>query len=980
MRRARYIHRLRHIILTAAVSAAVVVTVGGRRMRALWHSAWLWARDSHLFRQGTGRASTIHFYGARILLLALVPSIFLVRAAEGTDNHARSHLDLAGGGLMSRAQHQIHQWQAWVRSPEAMAKRRASRTAYRHQSASDARATDSRAFPGQIAAPGYRSLGESTAKGANRSASLLHLMGPTEAIVRNPGGHVSVAQSALPIEGRTPEGHMAPVDLTLAKRGNSFLERSALVPVSIPGSSAGAIDFARNHLGLRFGTGAPVNGEQTGGGSVLYPNVERDTDVSVRPAPLGAELSYMLRSPASPESQVLSLNLPSGWSLRAAEDHSGTIQVVSGAGRVVNAILPPIAADAQGQPVRARYKIENASQLVLDVPHRTRNYAYPIMVDPMTVDYQADGAYNWWTSSRDNGKFDGHSASGSGGYSMWKMHANTTYNQGESGVWMLPAPSGAYIYGLHESGVYHHPYKSAEFGGLWKPDLSGPDPAGSWSGDPGSGSGSGHFEPGSLSNSNWNYCVRPACAYGPGQGIATGNYAVFGLQAAQTGTQPSSPAYDYMTDATVYYADDVIPSVTNLSHSGYAPDTWVDDATDSVQATGMVNAGLGMYQLSLSGASAPSVTNNCLSPPAQQYVYSCTASVSGRLPYNTSALPEGKTRVAVTATNAGGNSASSGWNVDIDRSPPTLQLSGDAYDGRNLPQAGGETDYGSNQGDETLHVGAVDGSTTAPRSGVSSVEMTIDGVRVRPEDLASSACSSSGCPASLSHDFTIQTARLTTGDHMVNVIARDQLANSAITTGSSHSTVQTFVLHVDGQSGEPATPDTGDGQSPDQVGPPVGSADGASPLVSVLTVDQEARARAAIAQQSADPFSPLHAVLGTSTYSVSNIGPLTDGADPATGALVTVGASVELKLDTPHAVDALVPSYRPPWPGTTQVVPFTAHLVAPDTRDLQVDVTFGGTLQGDSVASIEPGFDSSETQFDPAPGQGPLPPELPPEG
>lgn len=751
--------------LTVIASVAVVQL----RLRSSKWAICRWTIRSVSTRRTARRwyGGTVATYGARVLLLALVPSALVARSAEGHKS-AAPRGDPAGGGFLGRAHQEAQQWQTWIRSPGAAAKRRASRSAYHRQTAAKAAATDDSAFSGMLTTPGYQSLGERTARRTQKSATILHQLGADEAIVKGPNGRASLARSALPIEGKAPDGHSAPVDLNLVAHDGSFAERSALVPVTIPRSSGGAIEFTHDHFGINFGSGAAVFGQRRSG-SVFYPNLERDTDVVLRPAPLGAEITYLLRSAVSPESQTLTFDLPSGWSLHDPGNHNGTVQVLSDTGKIVNEILPPLAADAQGRPVPVRYEIKNARQLILEVRHRTGDFAYPIMVDPVSVDYSADGPYNWWTATSDNiNKFSAYHASGSGGYSMWKMHASTSYSQDEYAAWELPAPSGAYIYALHESGVYHHPYKSAEFGGLWKPDNSGPDPAGTWSQtNVASGSGSGYFSNASLSNSDWWYCVRQGCAYGPSQNIPNGNHAEFGLLANSSGAQPSSNgAYDYVSDATVYYADNVTPSLSAPTHNGYQPGSWTQNATDTVSVTGSVASGLGMYQLSLSGASAPSVTVDCTNLKGAAQVYCSPKSLSGTFTYSTSSLPEGSNTVALTATNAGGNSTSQSWPVNIDRTPPVVSISGSAYDAQTQQ---------STSGSGSLTVSASDAAPDHATSGVVSISTYVDGQVVTGAPTASQACTQGGC--SLSANGQIDFDSLSPGGHTIEVRVLDAAGN-----------------------------------------------------------------------------------------------------------------------------------------------------------------------------------------------------------
>ena len=316
---------------------------------------------------------------------------------------------------------------------------------------------------------------------------------------------------------------------------------------------------------------------------MLYPNVaggSGDTDVVVRALPLGADVTYMLRSEASPESETMSFDLPSGWQLHDPGDGSGQIQIVSGSGKVMAVVFPAMAVDAQGQTVPTSYQVASADQLTLTVSHDGGDYAYPIMVDPaISPDYQTTSVYSDWehcsyvvsgsVKCNPSGSiFSPFDISDSG----WKFQASQYYAAGDYAEYVYTAPKNAYIFELVESGVTASHEHSAEYGGI-RNYSGGWSAGGSWENvtTNTSGSGSDYYDTGSPSGVEYKYCARPDGSGGclsqdPGNPIVTGsdhgNYAVFGLYAESNYTDDSNYASAALTDATVLLADTYSSSIT----------------------------------------------------------------------------------------------------------------------------------------------------------------------------------------------------------------------------------------------------------------------------------------------------------------------------------------------------------------------------------------------------------------------------------
>ncbi len=269
------------------------------------------------------------------VVLALLAGMFvssaaIVTAASGNPAVSSGSVVDNESQLLSQAQSKLDAWRAWLGSAQAIAARVKSKTAYEQESNAQAETTARGAFPDQVGAPGLRTLTKS-------GETILRKVGANGAIVGESAGKRGFVESTFPVDGQTPDGRAAPLDLSLVNQNGAFVPSSALVPVSIPGGSGGSVSFGDANFGVKFGAWPGSAGQQAGG-SVFYPNIAgqaSDTDAVVRAVAGGAEISYVLRSEASPESQTLSFDFPAGWRLNDPGDGSGMVQVLDNSGKAV---------------------------------------------------------------------------------------------------------------------------------------------------------------------------------------------------------------------------------------------------------------------------------------------------------------------------------------------------------------------------------------------------------------------------------------------------------------------------------------------------------------------------------------------------------------------------------------------------------------------------------------------------------------------
>jgi RHS repeat-associated protein len=702
-------------------------------------------------------------------------------------------------GVVQQQQSQEASWS----SPSAVAVRQASQTEYEGESSSQALATGEQAFPGQIGVPGYSPLD------VGSGGKVLQRVSANEAVIEDGSGHRSLAVGALPLYGKQADGSSAPTDLGLVDDGSGYVPQSALVPVRIPQSSSGQVAFGDAGFSVGFGSVA-VAGQQAGGG-VFFANVDgagSDTDAVVRPMPVGAEISFLLRSENSAQSQTLTFDLRGGWSLKDPGDGSGVVHVLDASGAVQATIEPPIATDAQGQSVPASYTIPDPTHLVVNVADQGGQYAYPILVDPYIDSWTGASIESTWTQhvTPTGAPF---SVGTPFGLAQWYGETGYNYSNGATGEWYGYPPSGAYIYELYESDVYDVPSASTVLGGIWSFPSNNWDWATAVSGqDPGGAGTGGYFWTG-ASFSGWNYtmCARSGCPselseYPSGQ--TSTNAAAFGMLMA--GGKPTSEPYVLLGGATEYESDNQAITMATPTHSGYRPPTgnganWVNNATDTVTTNASVPNGLGLGILNTEawGAWGPptqSVTA-CGSGTDQgtnQTGAPCPMSQQASFTYSTGSMAEGVDTVSVDAFGAGGNTSSGvqSWPVDVDHTPPTVALSGSLESVNNTAVGFGQY---------TLNVTATDGNGSIPVSGVQSIQIYVDG---QPQ----TGYSTTRCPqvqnsdqCSASTSWTVKTDTLTPGPNTITVTATDNAGNTSI-AGSG----QTISITVPSDPSEPIGP------------------------------------------------------------------------------------------------------------------------------------------------------------------------------
>jgi hypothetical protein len=761
------------------------------------------------------------FMGRRLVLaglLALMASLSSASAAP-TPVPGPNPNDPRTMAATAEAQARQQAWETRLAAAENPAVVSASRTLYGNETVSQALSTAESAFPGWLTGAVFG--GPPLAAGEHVSS----YVNAHEAEVSGPGGARAALLSTLPLLGQTPSGVQAPIDLSLQDVGGAFEPASSAAPVTIPSSSQGEVRF----LNQGFGLSLVGSGDQPGRSAHdrrFYANMDTDTDAVIAPVQTGVEVSWVLRSASSPEDQTLRFDLPSGATLVLDGSAGGPqqVRIVASDGSLLGFVFPPAAVDAAGKPVPASYALDGRDRLVMHIGHQAGSYLYPILADPLVAAWNpgmyaswsqgyctcdASGEFSWGGDSGSYTFTDGPSTIGQGANGQW-------------GEWYYNSVSGAYIYEEYSNSVWHFPNNSDETGGIWD-NSTHYWASGSWADSvPSNGSG-----PGGSGSSNAfrsqtaqeSYVDSNYCA---GSQIPTGGYGTCPIPPHNGAVHPSNLGVTaalsllgpigsgYIPKSAVYgdylfESDDITPTLSGVSMSGFTSGQWTNATSGYVNATGTVSTGLGMAAIDVT---SPLVTgtyrasNSCSSYPCP-----LTQSSSVSVYY----LPTGANNLTVQAVDEGGNTSAtqSAGTACSDSLAPSIQASGTLW----RPAEGVVL-----AGQQTLDVQATDGTpdnnAADQQSGVQSIQVqavsSSSGQTVYDSGVlanTTAAVNEDGCgpsDAPESQQLVVDTTSWTPGQYTLSVIGTDNVGNVTIeketitvtSPGSASQTVQDAVQTV----------------------------------------------------------------------------------------------------------------------------------------------------------------------------------------
>jgi len=706
--------------------------------------------------------------GMVVLAISFVLAIAAV-AMDGASASSENEEMLQTQGLregieaLSEAESQL---EAWLESPEAAAERSASRFAYADATGDEVESLIRDLFASQLKElngdPG-RSLSEET---------LVHPSGEFAAAVEREG-RLELLESSIPIRVEDDDGELRKVNLDLEPSGDRFEPTNPLTAVSLPSDGAEAVRLGDDGLAFAaVGADAGSAAKRFGDRSMLYPDLYEDTDRLVAPTTMGVEFFDLLRSESSPEQIRYRLQLPEGADLRA--DDSGGAEIVDREVQLAR-ILPPEATDAQGADVAVEMDVEGRD-FVLSVPHRELDLAYPILVDPPVWE-------NWYTANWASGAglevleppneiwqyssthpsiiastYCLYACWPSSGRGLFVSTKNDSYPAGAWGRWVYSAPNvNSYIAGAQLYPFYRDNH------GCSKTSYQQPDDyVGLWG------------------DSTW---IQLQYNLANSQGYANlpewGRSLHVGLTMA--GQAVTIPCWrDIYVGGVLVYLDDWAPPTLNSVSA--PPTAWIDGKTPFTITAKASDVGLGVQNITISPEGAaiiPSV------PPQNQCpgtrMKPCPATYTGNFTLTGASFDEGIKKASLSANDPTGDvSATSQWQMKVDRSEPTVTLGG---------QLAVVTD--EDEGDQNdpakwdqlslpvynLSIQATDGSLAsdvAKRSGVKSVAVFLD-QKEAPEKEWQQACPGSSCP--MTQSYPLRLNELAPGKHTLKVVVGDQVSN-----------------------------------------------------------------------------------------------------------------------------------------------------------------------------------------------------------
>jgi len=645
----------------------------------------------------------------------------------------------------------------WLRSSRARAERRRSRTRYTHLGSGTAIAAIQQAAPQVAVTPAWQP------PALKPDERIKAYTGPHTAVLDIPGSKTdAIIESSAPMIAKTEDGVMAPVDTTLVDAASGGWKA-----VNVP---------ARTTIGRTIGDGISVGddgdrvvvtpGGRTGtvgridSGKAIFPNSDVDTDTIVEPTPTGVSVAWTLRSPAAAESQTMHVSLPAGVTLRA----QGPSLVLMRGTETVGAVSAPVATDAQGTSVPASYALVGPNDIEVRVPHRKRDIAYPVAIDPYLDWYYSDITLfdndNNWVFEINDWRAAGWSQAWNGGSpprwnELWgdpdinpnqNGHQNSTY-----GAWLRQtAPNASYIFRADFWSLVHDASGTNLRVGLFD--------SGGWV--------AGWYDhlasSGNLSSTSITVCATAGC---PAWAGSAGNTAGMQLWRVSGTTTWARAGFN---QSYLYLRDREDPSVGMPS---YYPTTW-QNARDNFPGTiTATDAGLGLTQIFAGGWQAWS--SGCTGGTASPCPTSATPS------YLVHSLNDGENPIQFSAQDVLGRWGAQTVKFFYDGHAPTIRLA-DALWSRRGRTLSAKT---------PLRVKATDPLGGGQGSGIASmkIQYAVDSGTPSWADLhsfASHSCPTSYCSSVDDESWTFDpddSAHFTPGTkYLIRAVATDAAGNTGV--------------------------------------------------------------------------------------------------------------------------------------------------------------------------------------------------------
>lgn len=651
-------------------------------------------------------------------------------------------------------------------SPEAVAAREASSSAYENLTAEGSEKLIGEVYPWLVSEPwgGPPRLAE--------GESILSYPTDNAAALALPGGKHGVLSSQAPIAIETPGGQRLPIDLSLTGVGGGFQPKRPLsgVQVRIPERLADGPSLEEIGVSLTpvDEGGAPLSGAGIlDGVSVFYGDTEAagvsDLDMVVKPGTFGLSEEAILRSQRSPQALFFKVGLPEDASL--VQDGSGPVEVLD-AGQVVGLIVAPSARDAEGTAVPTSVSV-SGDVVKMTVAHTAGEYRMPILVDPTVTDKRmilatksSNGNVTFGTDNEaafEAGEWmyeglrvavDEHVAKASTGQFGFLEYPT----QRESRIYEFTANTQALYGGLHgvEGVVYIEGAKGVE-------DFGGTRAIIPWYGE-----------------GTTTVCVLEGCAVPSVSEEHHANGAFFELYAYTNTTEPTSAELKFNTTSVQIAQErapsasiDTIDSLFGSAPNGAFPGQWVKASAGKV-GFAATDPGIGVSAYSITSPQAGSWghrefqgLSGCEGVQCDEcwnWASKCEAGHSSSnepLTYSLSGLPDGKDTVEAKVEDATGLSAAATGTVEVDSTAPHgLALTG-------LPS---NKEIG--EGTYTFTAEATDGEGATESSGIASISLSVDG---QPLTNPTVKCSPGPCTGK--GTWSINGFAIGTGYHTITIVA-----------------------------------------------------------------------------------------------------------------------------------------------------------------------------------------------------------------
>jgi RHS repeat-associated protein len=611
-----------------------------------------------------------------------------------------------------------------------------------------------------------------------------------------------LVESPLPVRAVADDGRKRAVDLSLEPIEGGLKPVNAASDIKLPASLADGVELGEIMV-VPAGT-ADVQVAEDGGSHAVYANAEIDTDVIVTPLATGIELFWQLRSPRAAEQVAFDLDLPEG---AFAEEGKGGSVVVSRDGKALAVVRPPAAVDAQGQDVPVKMSV-SATQVVLSVPHREKDLAYPILVDPVIEDFwvntgswidQSDLALQrlgyWPVNGGSSGGFGMYYAcrrnlglvcdaevnrpnytfTKNDGLHVYAWPNPWTYSAGEYAEWVYPAPgtstriAEAHLYSYyHRRGGSQHPYM---YTGIWS------NGANAWAGTPNTlvqdiaGQTLSHYGGGTTG--------PQAVVWGLKSGInvMNGNYRDGYIGAAIIAlTDPEAPSINGGAMQRQKVPEDGgDPVWEDRNHATQ----WVKPQDQLVVRPNATDPGLGVKKVWVDDGDSETngvVDSGCVG----NYTALCWdnwAQTQGFVEFSVKNMVDGSRTVTMYAQDPLGQTGSAALPIKVDGQVPTVDTpTGTLWPYREQDHLAPEQQPALPGGSYTISASATDpapnGVSPAPvRSGVERMEIRVDG---QVEHSVDSACPQGNCPLSINWNYNTSAFN---GRHKIEIVAIDGAGN-----------------------------------------------------------------------------------------------------------------------------------------------------------------------------------------------------------